>query len=104
MSGYVVKDGHNVLTYDMTFRRMAVGAVAVPIPVESEFLRIGAAPGNGVVIIYVGGADVDVANGYPLTAGNDLSVGGGLGQYIAANVIYVVAVNGNGYIHYLAYN
>jgi hypothetical protein len=104
MSGYVVKDGHNVLTYDMTFGRLFVPAVAVPIPLESESLRIKASSENGDVRILVGGADVDIDNGYELTAGDGISIGGGLGQYIAANTIYVVAVGGTGYIHYMIHN
>jgi hypothetical protein len=104
MSGYVVKDGHNVLTYDMTFRRLFVPITPVPIPFESESLRIAASSENGDVRILVGGADVDIDNGLELTAGGEVTVGGGLGQYIAANTIYVVAVGGTGYIHYMIHN
>ena len=105
MSGFVVKDGHNVITYDMTFRRLAVGAVAVPIPVESESLRIGSSPDNAAgVRILVGLVGVDIDNCWELDNGESLSIGGGLGQYLAANTIYVVATGGNGYVHYIAYN
>ena len=104
MSASVVKDGHNVITYDMTFRRLFVPAVAVPIPFESESLRIGASSENGDVRILVGLVGVDIDNCWELSAGDSLSVGGGLGQYIAANTIYVVAVGGTGYVHYMIHN
>ena len=105
MTTIVVKDGRNVPSLDMAFDRInLVANGATPIPVASEFLRIRSASGNGVILVYVGEADVAIDdNGYELSAGDSLSVSGGLGQVIAANTIYVIA-DADCIIFYMAHN
>ena len=105
MSTFRTKDGRNVVEYTMTFNRIdLILGTPTPIPVESEFLKIRSDSTNGGTIIYVGNSDVNLAgNGYELTAGEELSVSGGLGQYIAANTIYVIAT-ANCTIFYMAHN
>ena len=105
MTAIVVKDGRNVPSYDMTFDRInLVANTATPIPVASEYLRIRSAAGNGATLVYVGEADVAIDdNGYELSAGDSISLSGGLGAVIAANVIYVIA-NADCIIFYMAHN
>lgn len=93
MAGFITRDGRNVPTFDMVFGRIdLVAGYPTPIPIESESLRIKSASTNGAAIIYVGNDDVSLfLNGYELNVGNSIQVSGGLGQYLAANTIYVVA-------------
>lgn len=105
MTDIVVKDGRNIPQYEMTFARIdLVANVAVPIPVESESLRIKSSQGNGGTLVYVGYDDVALdANGYELSNGGSITVGGGLGSLIPANTIYVIA-DANCTIFYFAQN
>ena len=105
MSNLRVKDGRNITDYEMTYGRLDVGTGRTTIPVECEAIVIKAGNGNGPDTIYVGGADVDVNNGYELTAGGNITLGFiGLGGYFAANSIYLTADDDGVEVFYVAYN
>ncbi len=105
MSDLRVKDGRNITEYDMDYGRLDVGTGRTPIPVECEAILIKAGNGIGGDIIYVGGADVDVNNGYELTAGGNITLGFiGLGGYFAANSIYLTSDEDGAEVFYVAYN
>lgn len=104
MAGFRTKDGKCISEYDMTYGRLDVGTGRIPIPVECEYIRIKAGSTNGAVIVYVGGDDVDVDNGWELVAGGEVTIGMGLGSYYAANSIYVTATDDDAEIFYMVYN
>ena len=103
MAGYTTKDNRNVSTYDITYGRIAVTAVATPLPIQCEYVRFKAGEGNGGRI-FVGGADVDGDNGYELPAGEVVTIGFGLGNLMAANSIYFISDGVDGDVYYIAYN
>ena len=105
MVAIAVKDGRNIPQYDMTFDRIdLVANVAAPIPVQAEYLRIRSAAGNGAILVYVGenGVALD-GDGYELSAGDSIALGGGLGSLMPANSIYVIA-DANCTIFYMVHN
>ena len=104
MADFRTKDGKVISAYDMTYGRLDVGTGRIAIPVECESVRVKAGNGNGAVLVYVGGADVDVDNGYELAAGDSITIGFGLGGYYEADSIYLTASAPDVEIFYIAYN
>ena len=104
MADFITKDGRVITTYDVTYGRLDVGTGRITIPVECEAISIKAGNGNGATAIYVGGANVDVNNGYELGAGDSVAIGFGLGGYYAADSIYLTASAPDVEIFYIAYN
>lgn len=100
----IAKDGRSLCQYTMTYGRLNLSGALTAFPLECEYVRFKSSSNNGAILIYVGGPEVTVAdNGYELAAGNEITIGFGLGDYHAANTIYFRAT-GDAVLFYIAYN
>ncbi len=103
MAGFTDKDGRCISTYDINYGRIAVTGVRAALPIQCEYVKIKASNNNGGRI-FVGGAAVDGDNGYELAAGEELTMGLGLGNLMAASSIWFISDGADGDVYYIAYN